>query len=373
MNIRVAIIAPSVFPVRGDLEYGGAEQLIYQLCKQLGKHNIEYTLVACKGSEAPGGTLFETVEPQDRNAEWTGDEEWDAFEKYEYAFDWDKDFDLIHDHTHKALPYKLRCSYPGLKMVHTCHGLQIWAGRSGMPEFYGPSNLLTLSKFHQEITKAPCGSVTGGTGMDSRIVVHGVDTEVYKPCAKDKVTDNFLAFGLMSPHKGHIVPISVWGKVHNANQSSGPLLVAGEDKFVGNKEYVRTIKELCEGPDDKPVAQYLGGISQERKVELFQTSRAVFLPFMVSPGECWSLIVLEALACGCPVITTPNGCIPELIEEGKTGFVVGGDNELWKAAQEVDKLDRQYVSGSVAGKWDTDALYLSHMEHYKNVIKGDNW
>jgi glycosyltransferase involved in cell wall biosynthesis len=373
MNIKICIIAPSVMAVRGDLSYGGAEAIIWQLCRQLGLHKMEYTLVAPKGSDAPGGTLFETVEPQKRGDKWTGDEEWDAFEKYETAFDWSKDFDVVHSHDHQGLAYKLRCPNPGIKIVHTCHGLQTWARPGGMPMFYGPPNLLTLSKFHQEITKQPGGTVTGAVGIDSRIVVHGVDTSIYQPCPKEEVGDYFLIFGLMAPHKGHVLPLTVWTKLRYGNQSTGPLMIAGEDQFVGDRNYVRTIKELCAGPDDKPIASYLGNVTQEKKVDLFQHARGIILPFLAQPGEAWSLIVLEALACGCPVISTPNGAIPEMIENGKTGFLVQTDDELWAAIQKTETLDRTYVAGSVGGKWDLDATFLSHMEHYQATIKGDKW
>ena len=373
MYLRVCIIAPSIFPIRGDLSYGGAEAIIWQLCRQLTKHGQDVTLIAPRGSDASGGMLFETVEPHKPGEKWTGDEEWDAWEKYEYAFDYETDFDVVHDHSHQALPYKLRCQYPDLKIVHTCHGLQTWARPGGMPMFYGAPNLLTLSKFHQNITMAPAGSVTGAIGINSRIVVHGIDTEIYKPCPKEEVSDNFLVFGLMAPHKGHMLPLTVWMKKHTTNQSHGPLTIAGEDEFVGDRTYVRQVKELCVGPDDKPVGVYVGGIPQEKKVELFQRSRAVFLPFLADPGEAWSLIVLEALACGCPVITTPNGSMPEMIEPGKTGFIVQNDEEMWAAAQKAGELDRNCVAGLVAGKWDLDALFLSHMEHYQTTIKGARW
>ena len=365
--MKIAVIAPSAIAVRGDLPYGGAEWIIWQLCKQLARHDHEVTLIAPRGSDAPGTVLFQTVEPDK-----SGDE-WGAFEEYEYAFDYSKDFDVVHDHSHHALPYKLRCLHPNLRMVHTCHGLQTWGYHVPFPVFYGPARLLTLSTFHQDITKQPHGSCAGAMGMNSRTVIHGIDTDVYRPCDRAVVSDYFLVFGLMAPHKGHTLPLKIWSDRKMANMSTGPLIVAGEDNFVGDKKYVRTIKELCEGPTAKPVANYIGGISQEKKIELFQRARGVMLPFITKPGEAWSLIALEAQACGCPVISTPNGAIPELIEQDKTGFICKDDKALIEAMEKCETLDREYIASRIRVRFGLNSLYDSHMAIYEAILKGDTW
>jgi glycosyltransferase involved in cell wall biosynthesis len=369
-KLRIAVVAPSIFPIRSDLAYGGLEYVVHQQVKQLVEHGHEVTLIACKGSDPAGGTLFETIAPPAEDGKWTSYEEWEAFEKYEFAFDYGTDFDVVHDHSHMAHIYRKRMWEEKMRLCHTCHGIQTWNPMGYYPHFAGLPNLLTLSEWHRRFTRDTIG-------FDSRTVIHGIDTEVYKPCPKEEVGDYWLVLGLMAEHKGHVVPLKHWEeKILSDNVSMGRLIVAGEDKFVPDKNYVTMVKELCEGPGKTPVAEYVGSVDQAKKLDLLQHARGVFLPFIPSqntPGEAWSLIIIEAQACGTPVITTPNGAIPELVEQEKTGIITDRTDLLEPAMKACEGMDRDYISKWASDRFNLNKMYESYMRIYQDVLRGELW
>jgi len=132
IDLKVAIVAPQIIPISDDISYGGIERVLYDLCVMLGEGpSVDYTLFACEGSKAPGGELVTTVPAGKLDDDWTNEEEWAAFEMYEY--DIGKDFDFVHDCSHRGYPYKLPSKLP---VLHTCMGIQTVHHALGKGMFY---------------------------------------------------------------------------------------------------------------------------------------------------------------------------------------------------------------------------------------------
>lgn len=301
--MRVAIVAPSVFPCP-PVDYGG-DISVYDLCKGLTEIGFnDYTLISPIGSNSPSGKLITTIEPPYK---WGTNEEERAYEVYKDYLD---NFDIIDNHDHSG---QVLQKYKGeAKIIHTFHGLSIWDKIPRTDVYY-----ITLSQYHREQTKQKLG-------IDSDVIGHGIDTSYYIP-SKSK-EDFYLCISLMTPHKGHDIAIRA------CKQAGVRLVVCGEDRFVPDISYVNNIITLCaiEG------YEYLGRITRQEKLSLLQRAKAMILPFR--SGEAYSLIALEAQACGAPIISSTLGAMTELVIDGVTGILCSKEGEYIDAIKKIETI-----------------------------------
>lgn len=338
--IRVAIVAPSVFPVHEQLSYGGAERVVHDLVASLGPYEIDYTLFAPQGSEAPGGKLEPTVEA---TAKWQN-EEAAAYDKYKDKL---KDFDVISDHTHQGYPYFCAGRVP---VLHTLHGLTTWRE---IPGNHFPPRLVALSQSHAEDTRAKLGNV------NTRIIHHGCDTRRHAYAAEAK--DYFLALSVLLPHKAHAEAIML------SKLMGQKLVVAGENKFGVDPNYAAQVKDLCASAG----FEFVPGPSQQRKVELLQGARALLLPFQFP--EAFSLLAIEALSCGTPVITYDRGGMGEIIDQGKTGFLCKSPEEFGAGFLKSATLKRQDCRDAAVARFSRERMAKDYVDLFYRVAWGDSW
>jgi glycosyltransferase involved in cell wall biosynthesis len=329
-------MAPTVFPIRKDLKYGGAELFMYYLCAELGRREQKYTLYAAKGSQAPGGELVETIEAP--NA-WGTDEELRSYNSVPEE-DWYRHA-LINDHTHRGFGFELK----QLHVVKTLHGVSTWRG---LPRNY--PRFITLSQYHRDLTRDTFG-------VDSRIAGLGVDSADYQ--FNDKADDYYLLFGLMAPHKGHLQAIEVCKKL------GLKLIVAGEDKFVPDPGHVDKIKAACDGKD----IIFVGSVDAAKKLTLMSNAKATLLPFLFN--EAYSIILFESLLLGTPVISTPVGAIPEMMTD-RVGFTAPIPE--WERFPEVIKsIDREQCHKFAVERYDIRVCADKYLKAFADTLDGVLW
>lgn len=296
--MRVAVVAPSVLPSPPE-SYGGAERVVYDTARSLGELGVDYTLFAPEGSKAPGGRLVETIGAP---GHWSGHEERLAFEVYgrELAAS-STAFDVVVDFSHEGLLLG-KTQLPIVKMFM---GISTWS--KAPPPVPGRLVYVTISEYHANLTAC-------NQGVDSAVLNHGIDTEVYWPADGAK-RNLYVALSMQALHKGQLAFVRALGRVDD-------LVVAGEDRFVPDASYVKGLKEECE----RRGVRYRGSVTHDEKVTMFQHAKAVVLPFL-PPGEAWSLIATEAMACGTPVFTTDTGAMREIVVPG-TGRLFRDVNAL---------------------------------------------
>lgn len=300
--MKIAVIPPQLFAINDSLAYGGAEAVIRDECAELAKSkNHDIHLFAPVGSKVDGVTVHETVEP---SQSW-GNEEWDAYEIYDSEL---RAFDAVHDHSHQGYPLR---NIDYVPTIHTMHGLSTWPG----PPLRLKPCLTAISKWHQEQVKQYFGG-----RLDSRVVHHGVDLSTYKPDPSIR-RDGILYLGVFMPSKGHDTLLNI--RMKSRDISKYPLTIAGEEK-MGDKKLAQHIKDVVTDPKNQPNGQYLGTVSHAEKIKLMQSARAVILP--THAPEAYSLIAVEAMACGTPVIGSNLGSYPELIIPGENGFLIETSN-----------------------------------------------
>jgi len=171
------------------------------------------------------------------------------------------------------------------------------------------------------------GNRVKGTARPGMACVHNaVDVESF-PVGDG--SDGYLLFlGRFSPDKGAHLAIDV---AHRLGMS---ILLAGKIAEPGERRYF----DEAVRPHLGPRVCYVGPADDQFKRELFRGAEALLFP--ISWEEPFGLVMVEAMACGTPVITRPCGAAPEVVAHGRTGFVVDSLAELVEAVKRIDEVDR---------------------------------
>lgn len=347
--MKLAIISSSALKTPPDA-YGGLEAFVYDLCKGLSGSKWNTTLYAPVGSKAPNGVkLSETSIAPAR-----GDK---AYNTYKDELE---DFDIIGDHSHNKWAY-----LQDIPITGTMHGIQAW---SGIP----PSNLK-----HMGITAPPkdyprlvaisrwqAADTLQRYNVQSKMIHLCIDTDRYVP--QYTKTNRVLCMGVMLPHKGHDIAIAA------SRIATVPVDIAGETEFGTDKAYSDSIYSMSDANILEGCIMW-GRVSNDTKIKLLQRSKALLLPF--KKEEAWSLLALEALSCGTPVIASDRGAISEIIEHGVNGFLVDTvDPSVWaKYIWKVGDIDTRACRQTVEDKFSIPVIAKQYLQLFDDIIQGDKW
>lgn len=286
--MKIAVISPPAIPTlpAQTMGYGGIELLAYYQAKQLDMRGHEVSLFAAPDSwRPPNGEVVACID------------ELDAFNKWYARGD---EFDLIHDWTHTKK-----------------HG-----------EKYQEKTLTTI--FYTDSVGGPktcklysSRAVRRLMQIEGSIVYPGIEQGLYD--ATKKRGDFFLCFNRVMAIKGTDTAINL------ANSLGIKLVVAGHDGHFADQGFVQMIKQM-KGPN----IEYLGEVSWEKKLELLQTAKALIFPFRWL--ESFSIITVEALLCGCPVICSDFGGPSEIVLQGESGYLCNTFDEFSSAIKNIDKI-----------------------------------
>jgi len=307
--MRIALVAPPWYavPPRG---YGGIEALVAGLADGLVARGHEVLLV----SAGRNGTLAEGVSTLEEPAEaLLGDEAVSLLHsrRVEHAL---RDFgpDVVHDHT---LPGLLAAEYRPWPTVATVHGAPA-----------GPYGELLRTSGHVHLVAISHAQRRSAPSLPWAATVHnGIAVRSY-PFSPSK--DDYLLFlGRMDPEKGLVEAIDV------AERAGVPLVIAARLHGRHEEEYFSSYVRPRLGPN----VEYVGEAGFEQKCDLLSRARALLFPLQWD--EPYGLVVAEAQACGTPVLSLRRGAIPELVEHGRTGWLMDHHDALVGAVARVDDLD----------------------------------
>ncbi len=254
-----------------------------------------------------------------------------AFDAIDQAAAWGHPFDVVHDHSgFTALAMAARVSAP---VVHTLHG-----SLAGAPaRFYqrhGHKALLVAIS-HSQVEHAPSG-VRAAAVVPNPIAVESWPLQT----AKD---DYLLWIGRMDPVKG------AHRAIEAARLAGRPLVIAGpvQTGQSGQSEYFHG---QIEPQIDGRRVRYVGEVGGIAKQQLFAHARALLMP--IRWDEPFGMVMIEALACGTPVIAFPEGAATEIVIDGHNGMLVADETEMAHAIAHVGVIDPSHCRESVRARYD---------------------
>lgn len=185
-------------------------------------------------------------------------------------------------------------------------------------------------------------------------IYNGIDTNYFTP---QQNTNEYLLFlGSVLPRKGTKEAVEV------ALKSGEQLVIAGPT-YPDNKEYFKTFVEPY--IDGKRI-RYLGHIPHNKTAGLFQNAKAFLMP--IQWEEPFGLTMAEALACGTPVIAMNRGSVPEIIEDGKTGYIVSSVDEMVKAVKKIDTIDPKVCRNSAEKRFSIGAMVDAYEKAFIKLL-----
>ena len=165
-----------------------------------------------------------------------------------------------------------------------------------------------------------------------------------------------LAMGRICPEKGFHLAIDT------ARLAGVPLLIAG--RVFPYEAHQRYFAEQI-GPRLGPGVRFLGGIGFARKRRLLSAARCLLVPSLVA--ETSSLVAIEALACGTPVVAFAAGALPEIIEHGVTGFLVNDPRELAEAIRACDNINRDRCRAAARERFSLERMIEAYFGLYRRL------
>jgi glycosyltransferase involved in cell wall biosynthesis len=337
--MKIAIIAPPWVPVPPPA-YGGTEAVLDTLARGLQDAGHEILLYATGDSTCDVPTGFTFEEALGTVATGSASELCHVVEAYQRSRAWGAD--LIHDHTLIGPVYADRFETP---VVTTNHGP--FNGELG-PLYRVIARtvpLIAISHHHADSAKdTPIAAV----------IHHGVDIDTHPLGVGDGGYALFL--GRMSPDKG------VHTAARVAREAGTPLRIAAKMREPAERAYFREEVEPLLGDG----IEYVGEVAGPDKLELLRDATCLLNP--IDWDEPFGMVMIEAMACGTPVVATPRGSSPELIDEGVTGFVRSSFDGLVGAVAKAASLDRLRVREVAAERFSADRMVARHLRLYGRVI-----
>ena len=181
---------------------------------------------------------------------------------------------------------------------------------------------------------------------------HGIDTDAFH--VSETPTDSLLFFGRIHPDKGTAHAIEV------ARRTGRRLVIAG---IVQDEAYFRA--EVEPHLDGEHV-EYVGPLGGAARIDALASAGALL--HLVDFDEPFGFSVVEALACGTPVIAHRRGSMPEIIEDGVTGFLVDGIDDAAAAVVAVTSLDRAAIRASTVVRFGVDAMIDRYVAVYRELL-----
>ena len=168
--------------------------------------------------------------------------------------------------------------------------------------------------------------------------------------------DYLLFFGRIHPDKGTAEAIEA------ARRAGLPLIIAG---IIQDHEYFeRFVRPRVDGER----VQFIGPVGPERRGEVLGGARALL--HLIDFDEPFGFSVVEAMACGTPVIARRRGSMPEIVREGESGCLVDSLEEVVEAVRKVERFDPRRVRASVRERFDVGRMVDDYIAVYRRIVRG---
>lgn len=336
--MRIGIIAPPWIPIP-PTAYGGIESFIDTLACALDEAGHDVVLAASGDSTCPVQRL-PGFEPSDPAMMGVTAHELRHLLRAFAALD---DVDVIVDNT-LAGPVLARIA-TDIPVVTVAHGPLIPLEQelycAGLPDV----TFVAISRNQASLA---------GPVPITRVIPHGIRVQDV-PVGPGGDTACFV--GRMHPSKG--LPEAI----EAATIAGIPLRIAAKMQEPAEEEYFDQVVRPALGTN----AEYVGELDTDEKYELMGNSRVLLNP--IQWDEPFGLVMIEALATGTPVVATPRGSVPEIVEEGRTGFIRSEPEELAAAVQRAVLLDRDVCRRAVEARFDASRMAADYVALFEDLLR----
>jgi glycosyltransferase involved in cell wall biosynthesis len=340
--MRIAQIAPLTEAIPPKL-YGGTERVIYWLTEELVALGHDVTLFASGDSDT--SAKLAPVWPKALRLDGSVRDPCALhMMMLEQVRRQAADFDFLHFHL-DYYPFSLFCRQP-TPFVTTLHG------RLDLPEhqplFSTFSAIPVVSISDAQRQPVPHAGWV-------RTIHHGLPERLLTP---QPVTPTYLAcIGRISPEKGIDRAIQIAGRC------GLPLKIAAKVDKVDQDYFEERIRPLLASPH----VEFIGEISDREKPAFL--SGAMALLATIDWPEPFGLVMIEAMACGTPVIAFNRGAVPEIVEDGLTGFIVEDETGAVAAVDGISRLSRQAIRGRFERRFTARRMADDYLAVYRNLME----
>jgi glycosyltransferase involved in cell wall biosynthesis len=343
--MKIGIIAPPWVPIPPPA-YGGTEAVVDRLARGLhATDGIELLLWTTGDSTCPvpRGHVLKQAEPDHMGI--AAIELRHLIHGYEAMLEWGAD--LVHDHTLIGPVYAQR--FPDLPVVTTNHG-PFNAELAALYRVISP-DVPIIAISHDQARSA-------GEVPIAAVIHHGIDLDVY-PFGEgdgDEEGDYLLYLGRMAPEKG------ARRAALAAKETGDRLIIAAKMREALEREFYTT--QILPLLDEKIV--YIGEAGEQEKIGLLKGAKALVNP--IRWPEPFGLVMIEALACGTPVLSYKEGAAPEIIDHEVTGFLVDDLQDLVAHLPRIDEIDRHACRKAVEERFTTERMVEAHIDLFTRIL-----
>jgi len=333
--LRVAVLAPISWRVP-PRHYGPWEQFVSLLTEGLVARGVDTTLFATADSVTSARLVG--VAPTGYSEDPSLDAKvWEALH-IAAVFERAHQFDLIHN-SFDFLPLAFT-RLVDTPIVTTIHG------------FASDATLPVYSAYADRVSYVAISDADRHPDLPyAATILHGVDLGSFEVGPGG---DTLVFFGRIHPDKGTALAIDV------AAEAGRPLVIAG---IVQDREYFERSVEPCLD-DDRVV--YLGSVGPEQRQSVLGNAAALL--HLIDFDEPFGFSVVEAMACGTPVIAHRRGSMPEIVQPGVNGFLVSSRDEAAGAVEAASRLDRGAVRRSIEGRFDAARMVDDYLSLYRRLL-----
>jgi glycosyltransferase involved in cell wall biosynthesis len=339
--MKIAQVAPLYEAVPPKL-YGGTERIVSFLTEELVRQGHDVTLFA-SGDSVTKAKLVACVPQALRLNERCEDSLAPHIVQLQQVIESSGEFDLIHFHTdYLSFPFTQFLDVPHLTTLH---------GKLSIDELqliyntYSDQPVICISD--SQCKPLPQANFVGR-------VHHGLPTNLF---TKGDGSGNYFAFlGRISPEKRSDRAIEI------AIASNTPIKIAAKVDKADREYFAQKIQPLF----DHPLVEFVGEIDEEQKQEFLGNAKALLFP--IDWPEPFGLVMIEGMACGTPVIAWNNGSVPEIIDEGRSGYIVNSIEEAIDAAKKISALDRSLVRHCFEQRFTAKRMTKDYVAIYQKLV-----
>jgi glycosyltransferase involved in cell wall biosynthesis len=340
----ILFVAYPMLPV-SDSSCGGAEQMLWCLERELALRGAATAVATCEGSSVSGELLSTGSAPSEP----------DQFEVREREHSEavvrvcrQRSFALVHDKSGHFWRHASRLACPLLATLH-------------LPRSFYPPEL-----FHSVAPNVFFNCVSESQAGEFRdlpnflgVVPNGMALERFPFIASKQ--DYLLWIGRICPEKGTHLALDV------ARQLGMKLIIAGSVyPFSWHRQYFqREVRPRLEAAG--PMAEFVESPPFARKVDLLGNARALLIPTLAP--ETSSLVAMEAMACGTPVVAFANGALPEVVTHGTSGFLVGDAKEMADAIRRVNCIAPEQCRAQAEARFNASSMADGYERLYAMAVQ----